>query len=376
MKPVTSFHVVRYRSHAELPELVLSFLDSESDEIACGGSAWMRLLIHEAMSWGLQTFIYVVFDSDNQVPVAALPIRTATPSRWRVRPHGPQALNTMFTSQTHPVVARNLPDPVPALAALFRRIADEPECDSLKLSPVTDEFRRTIGAGLRAAGLVPYHSPVFNNWFLDVAGRSADEYLSQLPSRLANTVRRKTGSLINSGQGRLVIVTRPDELEKVLTDCEQVYRRGWQSGEAFQGFDAGLKRACAAEGWLRLGLLYVNGEPAAAQFWIVQRRTALIVSLTFDARYAKSSPGTVLTAHLMRHVIDVDGVREVDFLTGNDPFKRDWMSHGRVRYAVLALNTRTVRGWAGVVRHGAGMAARRPIDWAFSRVRRLIARFR
>ena len=34
---------------------------------------------------------------------------------------------------------------------------------------------------------------------------------------------------------------------------------------------------------------------------------------------------------LMRHVIDVDQVREVDFGSGDDAYKKDWMSDRRER---------------------------------------------
>ncbi len=34
----------------------------------------------------------------------------------------------------------------------------------------------------------------------------------------------------------------------------------------------------------------------------------------------------------MEYVIDTDGVNEIDFLTGNDAYKQDWMSERRERF--------------------------------------------
>jgi CelD/BcsL family acetyltransferase involved in cellulose biosynthesis len=50
--------------------------------------------------------------------------------------------------------------------------------------------------------------------------------------------------------------------------------------------------------------------------------------IAYDEQYAKLSIGTVLTT-LMPYVIDVDRVRIVDYLSGDDEYKRTWLSHRR-----------------------------------------------
>ena len=76
---------------------------------------------------------------------------------------------------------------------------------------------------------------------------------------------------------------------------------------------------------LRLGIAEIDGQPVAAQFWTVEGGTAFIHKLAHDERFRKQSPGTLLTAAMFAHVIDVDRVDLVDFGTGDDPYKRDWM---------------------------------------------------
>jgi CelD/BcsL family acetyltransferase involved in cellulose biosynthesis len=49
---------------------------------------------------------------------------------------------------------------------------------------------------------------------------------------------------------------------------------------------------------------------------------------------------------MMQQAIDVDRVREVDYLTGDDAYKRDWMSHSRERHGIVAYNLRSARGLA------------------------------
>jgi CelD/BcsL family acetyltransferase involved in cellulose biosynthesis len=47
----------------------------------------------------------------------------------------------------------------------------------------------------------------------------------------------------------------------------------------------------------------------------------------------------------MRHVIDGDGVSLVDFGTGDDPYKRDWMEQQRPRYRLDMFRPLAARNW-------------------------------
>ncbi len=42
----------------------------------------------------------------------------------------------------------------------------------------------------------------------------------------------------------------------------------------------------------------------------------------------------------MKHVIDTDKVEEIDFLTGNEPYKKDWMSASRKRWGMICTKKR------------------------------------
>ena len=75
-----------------------------------------------------------------------------------------------------------------------------------------------------------------------------------------------------------------------------------------------------------------EGEPVAAQFWTVEGGTAFIHKLAHTEASKPLSPGTTLSAALFEHVIDRDGVTMVDFGTGDDGYKRDWMEQVRQRY--------------------------------------------
>ena len=67
--------------------------------------------------------------------------------------------------------------------------------------------------------------------------------------------------------------------------------------------------------------------------------------LAYDEAFKGYSPGTVLTARLMQHVIEHDKVA-VDYLIGDDAYKTSWMSHRRERWGLVAYNQRS---WTGMV---------------------------
>jgi hypothetical protein len=42
----------------------------------------------------------------------------------------------------------------------------------------------------------------------------------------------------------------------------------------------------------------------------------------------------------MEYVIDIDRVEEIDFLTGNDAYKQDWMSERREHWGLYCAKSR------------------------------------
>ena len=63
-------------------------------------------------------------------------------------------------------------------------------------------------------------------------------------------------------------------------------------------------------------------------------KKANIYRLAYDPDWKKYSPGSILTEYLMHYVIDTDKVTEIDFLTGNERYKQDWMTIRRERLGV------------------------------------------
>ena len=196
---------------------------------------------------------------------------------------------------------------------------------------------------------------VSTNWYLPCAGLSWADYLAARPSRLRNTFRRCRKKLEQEAGFRIEILSSDDErLDVALDAYARVYAQSWKEAEPYPHFIPALCRMAAARGWLRLGVLWLNGQAAAAQIWFVKDETASIYKLAYDGRLAKLGVGTVLTAALAEHVLDADHVQEIDFLTGDDSYKAEWMSHSRKLVGMLAYDSRSVSGLLGAVRHFGG----------------------
>lgn len=212
-----------------------------------------------------------------------------------------------------------------------------------------------LTSAMQAAGYWTDRYFCFGNWFQPVPPGGFDAYWAARPSALRNTVARARKRLDKRGSWRLEIVTQPGPgLEAAIEAYVSVYSRSWKTPEPNPLFMPSLMRLAAGQGWLRLGLVWVDGAPVAAQLWLVAGGKANIFKLAYVQGQEKLSAGSILTAELMRHVMDVDGVREVDFLSGDDAYKADWMAQRRERIGLVAFDRRHWRGWLAALRHRLG----------------------
>lgn len=187
----------------------------------------------------------------------------------------------------------------------------------------------------------------FGNWFERIdAGYEA--YLLRRPGQLRSTLARKGK---RAGDFVFRIVEGRDELGDAVTAYETVYAKSWKPPEPYPDFARVLVHAAATAGALRLGIASLDGAPVAAQIWLLHPGRATIFKLAYDEATKARSPGTLLTAHMMRHVIERDGVREVDFGRGDDDYKRSWLGERRERIGLVAIDPTAPSGLLAALRH-------------------------
>jgi Acetyltransferase (GNAT) domain len=182
----------------------------------------------------------------------------------------------------------------------------------------------------------------FGNWYAKTTD-GWSSYLAARDGKVRNTIKRARQRLAAAG-ARTEIITRPEDLARGTAAYQAVYDRSWKGAEPTTQFIPGLLTTCADVGALRLGLVWIGDKPVAAQLWIIKDGKAEIYKLAYDEDYKGFSPGTALSAAMFEHAIDVDGVAEIDYLMGDDPYKASWMGQRRERWGLIAYNRHSLVG--------------------------------
>jgi hypothetical protein len=231
-----------------------------------------------------------------------------------------------------------------ARPALLERLARDlaNRAGSLTLSKLPDEdgTATRLETAFRKAGWVVQRERCDTNHVLPVAGRSYAEYLAARPGPLRTTLKRKAKKV------QVEILSRFDDL--VWQSYQAVYAESWKPEEGDPELLRQFAESEGSAGRLRLGVARHEGEVVAAQVWTVESGTAYIHKLAHLESAKPLSAGTTLTAALFEHVIDRDRVEFVDFGTGDDPYKRDWMEQVRPRYRLICWRASDPRNWPAI----------------------------
>jgi hypothetical protein len=252
-----------------------------------------------------------------------------------------------FYSVEHGPISAATTDLDRALGAIVAEIlTDRPRWDCirlLELEPSEESYGMLVRA-LRRAGLLVECTAGSGTWFETTGGMRFKDYLAGRPSQLLSTWRRKRRSLAATGRFTAAFFSEPAGIDAAIADYHTVYAASWKTPEAFPHFMPELIRLAAGLGALRMGVYYIDGLPAAAQFWILWRGRAVIYKLAHDSRFDKLSLGTLLTMDMVERVFEQDRPEEINFGRGDDPYKRLWLPRRRQRWGITAANPRTVRG--------------------------------
>lgn len=205
----------------------------------------------------------------------------------------------------------------------------------------------------RESGWIPFVEPATVNWRAHTEGMDFDAYWATRPGRLRSTAKRKA-----KAAGLEIEIF--DRFEAAAwAEYESVYAASWKPDEGSPSFLRALAEQEGAAGTIRLGIARKDGVPLAAQLWLVENGEATIHKLAYREDARELSPGTVLSKAMFRHVLDGDRVASIDYGTGDEPYKADWMDERRTLWRVRAYNRRTLGGLAGAARRAASSLVRR-----------------
>lgn len=214
-----------------------------------------------------------------------------------------------------------------------------------------------VHLALRRCGCAVFPFHAFDNWQLPVT-TDWPAYLAAREGRLRTTLTRM-GKRFAARGGRLELLQGGPRLHAAVAAYERVYAVSWKQAEPHPQFMPGLIRAAAASGQLRMGIAWLGDQPVAAQVWLRSGDRTDIYKLAHDERHKDLSPGSLLTQALMRQAFELDRVRVVDYLSGDDAYKRLWMSDVHQRRGLVAYPLNSMAGLAGAARATLGQALRR-----------------
>ena len=273
-----------------------------------------------------------------------------------------ESLGNFYTSDWEPV----LPETGGAalLEAMLQDLAADNGLAEIRLGPLREDSptRGPLQEALETTGWTGQHSYFcFGNFYHVVTEKSGSDYMAKRPSQLRNTVARRTRQFRDSG-GTLEMVTGGPELDGAIAEFTEVYQASWKQPEPYVAFIPGLAKIAADRGWLRLGLARQSGRAIAAQLWLIAHGTAYIFKLAYREDAAAQSPGTVLTGFMMETALDNDRVNAIDYLSGDDNYKRDWMTARREYHGIAAYNGKSIAGRGRALLHNvnAGLKRLRP----------------
>ena len=341
-----------------LPGWCDRFLDAPGGADPFGARAWYDATLAHALPAGAEPALAVLGDA------AILPLLRAGRRL--------SSLTTPYSLSWRPLVA-------PGTGAEAQHAAGRALGRLLGLRPPTRFEALAEDApgppalldGLRASGLALRRYDHFGNWHEVLApGLGWAGYLADRPPVLRTTIGRKLARAVRELEFRRVTAPGP-ELEAGIGAYEAVRAGSWKPDEPAPLFDAALMRAVAARGALRLGVLRrrTDGLAVAAQYWVLGGDKAWLLKLAHLEAERASSPGTALTAIMIRGLLEEDGVRELDFGRGDDPYKRLWVGQRRQRFGLIVADPRHPAGLLALARQAAGRGRR----WLRARRRASVA---
>ena len=317
------------------------FAQAEKDSLFFS-RIWFENLVSTALS-DTHTFLLVcvvdVSDSDisDQV-LAILPL---------IRPKNPNhdkqwtSLHHLYSSLYTLLLVDNNQQQI--LSCLAKGLSQLP-FDSLILEPIADDDKNinNLRQLMGSHGLSCMRYARFFNWYHLLQGQSFLAYMQARPSRVRNTIARKQRKLKRE-YGYEVRLYKGNDVQQAMLDYNAVFDASWKTPERFKDVMDGFTNSFTKLAWTRLAILYIEGKPVAAQLWFVAHKKASIFRLAYDEAWKKYSTGSIITQYMMEYVIDTDKVEEIDYLTGNDRYKQEWMSEKRQRWRLVFTRNKMER---------------------------------
>lgn len=240
--------------------------------------------------------------------------------------------------------------------------ADTPDVRERLLTRIARDLRRAHGcvslypvlndAGMaslivrsfRAAGWIAHARDAAHNHLLRITDRDFDAYWAARPGQLRKKVRKKGKS------PDLSYHVHDSVTDELWRDYLVTYAASWKKREPHPLLMRALADDAAARGALRLAFLRQDGRAIATQLWTIEGDVALVHKIAHDQHCDALSPGTLLAHHMFRRAFEQETVGIIDYGTGDNAYKREWMDEERAMMLVDCFDPARPSQWCAAAR--------------------------
>lgn len=224
----------------------------------------------------------------------------------------------------------------PALRALVARLRDSGHV--LELSHI-ERDNAAMGAAvmeLCAQGWHEQHVTIERCPHITLEGHTWDSFLATLGRTHRTNFKRKLKKLNQLYALRIDEAHTDAERRAILDILVNLHlKRREEVGDSdalhtceLLAFHEEMTSIALERGWLRLRVMRLDEAPAAAMYGFEYNKVFYFYQSGFDSAYATYSVGLVLTGLSVQGAID-SGLRDFDFLHGEEPYKYLWASAER-----------------------------------------------
>jgi CelD/BcsL family acetyltransferase involved in cellulose biosynthesis len=205
--------------------------------------------------------------------------------------------------------------------------------------PVENEDFYILNNSLDKTSLKNSEYFCFGNWYLNSIDYPSSTYFANLSKKQKKNIRLYKNRADKAGKVIFKMITNPDDIETYMKTYFNVYEKSWKKRERVgPDFHMDLTKQIAEKGWFRLGLVFLDDVSIVAGFAIVCNGIAYFEKTAYDEDYKELGAGYIWFAEMIKHIIDIDKVKTIDFLRGDHPYKRHWVQQRRERKGVLVFN--------------------------------------
>lgn len=202
------------------------------------------------------------------------------------------------------------------------------------------------------------HIPLTGTW---------EQYLEGLGRR--ENLRRREKWIYRQPGVSIACAREPEAAAKATDEFLALHRARWAveggsdglTDARHEAFHRDASQELARAGMLRMYTLYAARRPVASVYGVVQADRFNYYQSGYDPNWASRSVGLVLLARTVQDAF-AEGLREFDFLRGNEGYKGEW-SRGE-RWTIQLRLWRGARGRAARGALGAGLFAREALKAA------------